>query len=63
MATYTPREMIALSVIFMIMPIIAVALRAWAVRIRNARFMADDYIVLAAMVWPNSTQHPMLDIH
>ena len=53
MAKYTPQEMIALSVIFMIVPLIAVALRAWAVRIRNGRFTADDYVVLPAMVRPN----------
>ena len=52
MATYTPHEIIALSVIFMILPLIAVALRAWAVRIRNGRFTADDYVIVAAMVWP-----------
>ena len=50
MATYNPHEMIALSVIFMILPLIAVALRAWAVRIRNGRFTADDYVIAAALV-------------
>ena len=50
MATYTPQEMIALSVIFMMIPLITVVLRAWAVRIRSARFTADDYVILAALV-------------
>ena len=55
MPTYTPQEMIALSIIFMFLPIAAVALRAWAIRIRNARFMADDYTIVAAMVSPMKT--------
>lgn len=52
MATYTPQELIALSVVFMILPLIAVGLRAWAVRIRNGHFTADDYVIVAAMVCP-----------
>ena len=51
MATYTPREMIALSILFMIIPLIAVALRLWAVRIRRGRLTADDYTIVAATVW------------
>ena len=47
--TYSPTEMIALAVLFSILPLIAVALRLWARRILKARFAMDDYLVFVAL--------------
>ncbi|KAL8788760.1 MAG: hypothetical protein Q9195_007167 [Heterodermia aff. obscurata] len=47
---YSPGEMIALAVIFSILPLIAVGLRMWARRIMKARYCLDDYFIFVALV-------------
>ena len=47
---FSPGEMIALAVIFSILPIIVVGLRLWARRIMKARYGLDDYFIFAALV-------------
>lgn len=49
MPTYTPTEMIALAILFSIIPVIAVALRLWARRIMKARWEMDDWFVFVAL--------------
>ena len=47
---FSPGEMIALAVIFSILPPIAVGLRLWARRIMKARYGLDDYFIFVALV-------------
>ena len=46
---FSPGEMIALAVIFSILPLIAVGLRLWARRIMKARYALDDYFIFVAL--------------
>ena len=47
---FSPGEMIALAVIFSILPLIAVGLRVWARRIMQAKYNLDDYFIFVALV-------------
>lgn len=51
MVSYSSSEMTVLSGIFMVLPVTAVILRFWAVKIRRASFTIDDYIIVPAMVF------------
>ena len=51
MVSYSSSEMTVLSVVFMVLPVTAVILRFWAVKIRRASFTIDDYIIVPAMVF------------
>lgn len=50
MVKYSPEELIALSIVFMVVPIVAAGLRVWAVRIKKAEFAADDYLIFPGLV-------------
>lgn len=47
---YSKTQMIGLGLGFLVLPIVAVALRLWAKYIGRRSFQADDYIILVALV-------------
>lgn len=48
---FPPGEMIAIAIIFSIMPLIVVSLRLWARRIINAKYAMDDYFVFFGLAF------------
>ncbi|KAG4030748.1 hypothetical protein MFRU_011g02030 [Monilinia fructicola] len=48
---YSKTQMIGLGLGFLVLPIVAVALRLWAKYIGRRSFQADDYIILVALVF------------
>ena len=47
---YSQGQMIALGVVFLVLPTIAVGLRIWAKTISRKGLASDDYLILLALV-------------
>ena len=52
---YSKSSMIGLAVAFMVLPLVFMALRAWA-KIIGKRFALDDYLATGALVSRNATR-------
>ena len=44
-------EMVVLAIIFCVLPIVFLGLRIYARRVQKVALEADDYTIMAAMVW------------
>lgn len=47
---YSKAQMIGLGISFIILPIVAIALRLWAKYIGHRNIFLDDYLILVALV-------------
>ena len=49
--SYSKGQMIAIGVVFLILPIAFVGLRLWARALNRQKLLWDDYMILIALVW------------
>ena len=50
------KEMVVLAIIFCILPMVFLGLRIYARRVQKVVLEADDYTIMAAMVWSLSAK-------